>query len=61
MSFGELENKFEAVINIFDDHNEDEDVDEDEVIEEIRKEPDSPVNAEEKSLEPKLLYKMKKL
>jgi hypothetical protein len=31
------------------------------VIEEIRKESDAPVNAEEKSSEPKLLYEIKKL
>jgi hypothetical protein len=30
-------------------------------IEEIRKEPDAPGDAEEKSLEPTLLYEMKKL
>jgi hypothetical protein len=37
----------EAVNNIFDDQNEDQD--KDEVIEEIRKKPDAPVDAEEKS------------
>jgi hypothetical protein len=31
------------------------------VIEEIRKEADAPVDAEEKSSEPKLLHEMKKL
>jgi hypothetical protein len=31
------------------------------IIEEIRKEPDAPVDAQEKSPEPKLLYEIKKL
>jgi hypothetical protein len=49
--------KVEEVNNIFDYQDEDED----EVIKEFKKEPDAPVDAEEKSPEPKLLYEMKKL
>jgi hypothetical protein len=44
-----------------EDGDENEDEDEDEVIKEIRKEPDGPVDSEEKSLESKFLYEMKKI
>jgi hypothetical protein len=52
-----VDNKVEEVNNKFDEQDEDEN----EVIEEIRKEPDEPADSEEKSPEPKLLYEMKKL
>jgi hypothetical protein len=56
-SFRELYKNFEAVNNKFNNQDEDED----KVIEEIRKEPDETVDAEEKSPEPKILYEMKKI
>jgi hypothetical protein len=56
-SFRELYKNFEAINNKFNNQDEDED----EFIEEIRKEPDETVDAEEKSPEPKILYEMKKL
>jgi hypothetical protein len=48
-SFGEWDKKEEEVNNDIDEQ------DEDELIEEIRKEPDAPVGAEERSPKPKLL------
>jgi hypothetical protein len=52
-SFREWDKKLEEVRNILDD--------EDEVIEEIRKDLDAPVDAEEKSPDPKFLNEMKKI
>jgi hypothetical protein len=54
-SFGEWDKKVEEF------NNEINEQDEDELIEEIRKEPDAPVDDEEKSPKPKLLNRMKKL
>jgi hypothetical protein len=49
-SFGEWNKKVEEVNNEFDEQDENEDEDEDDAIEEIRKESDTPVDVEEKSL-----------
>ena len=54
-SFGEWDKKDEEVNNEIDEQ------DEDELIEEVRKEPDAPVDTEERSPKPKLLSQMKKL
>jgi hypothetical protein len=49
-SFGEWNKKVEEVNHEFDEQDENEDEDEDNAIEEIRKESDTPVDVEEKSL-----------
>ena len=54
-SFGEWDKKDEEVNAEIDEQ------DEDELIEEVRKEPDTPVDTEERSTKPKLLSQMKKL
>ena len=54
-SFGEWDKKDEEVNTEIDEQ------DEDEFIEEVRKEPDAPVDTEERSPKPKLLSQMKKL
>jgi hypothetical protein len=57
ITLGKRDKKVEEVNSEFNEQDEDED----EVIEEIRKMPDEPVDNDEKSPEPKLLYKMKKI
>jgi hypothetical protein len=55
--FGEWNKNVEEVNNKFDEQDEDAD----EVVEEIRNEPDAPVDSEEKIHETKLLHEIKKL
>jgi peptidoglycan hydrolase CwlO-like protein len=56
-SLGKWDKKVEEVNSEFNEQDEDED----EVIEEIKKMSDEPVDDDEKIPEPKLLYKMKKI